>query len=125
MLYILIEKNYFTSKKGLPNIYYDVNVVVESLIREDMEDYIKQSQKFSFVRRKTRIILHNTYYFPVPKMNLEDHGLMNYLSGSQNVRTKTFFENNEKVIEDLEENNNTPKDKKLILSLEKILEYLI
>lgn len=124
MLSIIIEKNYYTNKSGLPDIYYDVDVAIESLIKLDIEDYIEKTQTSNDLMKMTEINLNKPFLNLFIEMNLGIHGLRNYLSGSPNNQIiKKIFKYNEKIVEELLDQKRKPIDSKLVLALEKILKY--
>jgi hypothetical protein len=116
----IIGKNSINSKKGLPNVYYDVNVVIESLIREDMENYIKENQFLSDTIQANvdKIIL------PFPYKSTIKHGLRSYLKGSQIANITTDIKRvNDEVFDELSKENNSQTDIMLLLSVKNILKY--
>jgi hypothetical protein len=119
----ILDKNENSSKKTLPSIYYDVNIVIENLIREDIEFYIRNNQFLSYLNDITQINLKKPKLIRTG-MKLEN-GLVTYLSGSQTPsKINYMYENNTLIFsESLKERTNTSTYSKLTLALEKILKY--
>lgn len=120
----IIEKNHIHSKETLPNVYYDVNAVIESLIREDIELYIKKNQNFNLLMNG----IQNNPSEPVlaiTRIKLEDYGLRGYLSGSQTpYKVHDIYETNNNIFSELSANGTRVSHKsKLTEALEKILTY--
>lgn len=119
----ILEKNGINSKKTFPSVYYDVNIVIENLIREDMELYIRNNQFLIYLSDIIQI------GFKKPKlirtgMRLEK-GLKIYLSKSQIPNKIRFvYEINDDIFsESLKKGTNTSEELKLTMAVEKILEY--
>ncbi len=117
----ILEKSNADSKKTLPSVYYDVNIVIEGLIREDIElDIRNQSlshliDNLQFDFKKPRLIRTG--------IKLEDYGLRSYLSGSQiPLKIKDRYEINNYVFSESLERTYS-MDSKLTIAMEKILEY--
>lgn len=116
----ITEKNH-NSKKGLPNVYYEVNKVIESLVREDMEEYVKNAQIENFLKEKTQLKINKSFLIPNFPINLQ-YGIEDYLKNQTNF-IKIIFAMNDKNLNELSFENTIPNNLSLIMALQKILKY--